>query len=48
MEWKCVLYIVMIKGNEIYDELFEGEGVDVVVVDVVDMVGIECFVELIG
>lgn len=38
----------MKRGNEIYDELFEGEGVDVVVEDVVNMVGVLCFVNLVG
>ena len=48
MEWKCALHKAMAKGNEIHDELFEGEGVDVAVVDAVDMAGTECFVESIG
>ena len=38
----------MTKGNEIHDELFEGEGVDMAVVDAVDMAGTECLVESIG
>ena len=38
----------MKKGNEIHDELFEGEGVDVAVEDAVEMVGTECFVQCIG
>ena len=48
MEWKCALHTAMTKGNEIHDELFEGEGVDVAVADAVDMAGTECFVESIG
>ena len=48
MEWKCALYKAMKKGNEIHDELFEGEGVDVSVEDAVDMAGTECFVQSIG
>ena len=38
----------MKKGNEIHDELFEGEGVDVAVEDAVEMAGTECFVQYIG
>ena len=48
MEWKCALYKALEKGNEIHDELFEGEGVDVSVEDAVDMAGTECFVKSIG
>ena len=48
MEWKCALYKAIKKGNEIHDELFEGEGVDVSVEDAVDMAGTECFVQSIG
>ena len=38
----------MKKGNEIHDELFEGEGVDVAVEDAVEMAGTECFVQYVG
>ena len=38
----------MKKGNEIHDELFEGEGVDVTMEDAVEMAGTECFVQCIG
>ena len=38
----------MKRGNEIHDELFEGEGVDVSVEDAVSMAGMECFVNSIG
>ena len=48
MEWKSALYKAMKKGNEIHDELFEGEGVDVAVEDAVEMAGTECFVQYIG
>ena len=48
MEWKCALHTAITKANEIHDELFEGEGVDVAVADAVDMAGTECFVESIG
>lgn len=43
VEWKCALYKAMKKGNEIHDELFEGEAVDAV-----SMAGTECFVDSIG
>ena len=48
MEWKSALYKAVKKGNEIHDELFEGEGVDVAVEDAVEMAGTECFVQYIG
>ena len=48
MEWKCALHKAITKGNEIHDELFEGEGVDVAVADAVEMAGAECFVQSIG
>jgi len=48
MEWKYALYKAMKRGNEIHDELFEGEGVDVSVEDAVSMAGMECFVNSIG
>ena len=48
MEWKSALYKAMKKGNEIHDELCEGEGVDVAVEDAVKMAGTECFVQYIG
>ena len=48
MEWKCALCKAIKKGNEIHDELFEREGVDVSVEDAVDMAGTECFVQSIG
>ena len=38
----------MKRGNEIRDEIFEGEGVDVLVEDVVSMAGMECSVNSIG
>lgn len=38
----------MKKGNDIHDELFEGEAVDVSVDDAVSMAGTECFVDSIG
>ena len=47
MEWKDALYKAMKRGNEIHDELFEGEGVDVSVEDAVSMAGMECFVSSI-
>lgn len=47
MEWKHALYKAMKRGNEIHDELFEGEGVDVSVEDAVSMAGMECFVSSI-
>ena len=48
MEWKYALYKAMKRGNEIRDEIFEGEGVDVLVEDVVSMAGMECSVNSIG
>ena len=47
MEWKYALYKAMKRGNEIHDELFEGEGVDVSVEDAVSMAGMECSVNSI-
>ena len=38
----------MKKGNEIHDELSEGEGVDVEVNDAVSMAQTECFVNSVG
>ena len=38
----------MKRGNEIHDELFEGEGVDVAVEDAVNMAGALCFVNSVG
>lgn len=48
LEWKYALHKAMEKGNEIHDELFEGEGVDVTVEDAVSMAGRECFVHSVG
>ncbi|CAH3151723.1 unnamed protein product, partial [Pocillopora meandrina] len=48
MEWKSALYMAMKRGNEIRDELFEGEGVDVAVEDAVNMAGALCFVNSVG
>ena len=48
MEWKSALYTAMKRGNEIHDELFEGEGVDVAVEDAVNMAGALCFVNSVG
>ncbi len=48
IEWKSALYTAMKKGNEIHDEMFEGEGVDVAVEDAVNMAGTLCFVKSVG
>ena len=48
MEWKSALYTAMKRGNEIHDELFEGEGVDVAVEDAVNIAGALCFVNSVG
>ena len=45
---KSALYTAMKRGNEIHDELFEGEGVDVAVEDAVNMAGALCFVNSVG
>ncbi len=47
-EWGSALYMAMVEGNKIHDELFEGEGVDVAVDEAVEMAGAECFVQSIG
>ena len=48
MEWKCALYKAMKKGNEIHDELFEGEGIDVSAEDAVSMAGTQCCANSVG
>ena len=47
-QWMFALHEAIIKGNEIHDELFEGEASDVSVEDAVEMAGIECWVQSIG
>ena len=46
--WKFAFHEAIIKGNEIHDELFEGDASDVSVEDDVDMAGTECGVQSIG
>ena len=47
-QWTLALHEAMTKGNEIHDELFENEAIDVVVEDAVDMAGTECGVQSLG
>ena len=47
-QWMLALHEAMTKGNEIHDELFENEAIDVAVEDAVDMAGTECGVQSLG
>ena len=47
-QWKFALREAIMRGNDIHDELFEGEGCDVSVQDAVDMAGTECRVQSVG
>lgn len=42
-----LLIEVILSGNDIYDDIFEGDVVNVVVDDVIEIVGEECFVDKI-
>lgn len=46
--WREVFEWVIIFGNELYDELFDYEGINVNVDEVVEIVGEECGVVYLG
>ena len=46
--WKRSLREAMIRGNQIHDDLFDHEGINVTVDDAVSMAGEECVVQRLG
>ena len=45
--WKLSLTEAILSGNEIHDDIFEGDGINVAVDEAIDIAGDECFVNKI-